>query len=192
MSGTTATPTTIVNQALKIFGNDGPVVTGTYPNFDASPAGQAAAQYYAPAVATVARQFAWDFSRQNITLSLSGNTAPVGWTYEYLYPTTALELRQLQPSTVADINNPLPQTWSVGNAVVSGAPVKVIWTSLANAAAVVTNNPPPTTWDALFQEAVVRLLGSYFAQALAGKLESSNALLEQAGGFAQVGMTRPD
>jgi hypothetical protein len=192
MSGTTATPTTIVNQALKIFGNDGPVVTGNYPNFDSSPAGQAAAQLYAPAVATIGRQFGWDFSRQNVALSTTGNTPPVGWGYEYVYPTSALELRQVQPSSVVDANNPLPQNWSVGNVTVSGTPAKVIWSNLVSASAVVTNNPLPTTWDPLFQEAVVRLLASQFAQALAGKLESSNSLLEQSGGFTQVGMTRPD
>ena len=109
------TPTTIVNQAIQLIGDDQPPVTGVYPTFDSSLAGVAAAALYGPCVATVGQKFAFGFSRQYVSLTLSGNTAPMGWAYEYLYPTTAIEIRQLMPMTVADLNNPLPQNWSLGN-----------------------------------------------------------------------------
>lgn len=192
MSGSSATPTSIVNQAVALFGNDIPPVTGTYPTFDGSVAGVNAAKLYAPCVATVARQFGWDFSRNWVELATTGNTPPLGWAYEYEYPSGAAELRQLVPPAISDPNNPLPVDWSVGNVMVSDQPTKVIWANQAGALAVITNLPPPSTWDPLFQETVVRLLASEMATAIAGKADTSRDLLEQSGGFAGVGITRPD
>jgi hypothetical protein len=187
-----ATPTDIVNQALQLFGDETPPVTGVFPTFDNSPAGQAAAKLYGPAVATIARQFGWDFSRNFVALAATGNTPPVGWAFEYAYPSIGIEIRQLMPPVIADANNPLPQNWSVGNAPVAGVPAKVVWSNLAGALAIFTNQPGPDLWDPLFRESVVRLLGSELAQATAGKPDSSRDLLEQASGFTQVGVTRPD
>lgn len=184
--------TDIVNQAIYILGDDQPLVIGAFPTFDGSPAGKAAAQLYGPAVATIARQFGWDFSRNWVTLVTTGNTPPPDWSQEFLYPTMGVEVRQLRPTTVADPNNPLPTTWNVGNTLVSSVPTKVIWTNLADALAVFTNQPGPDLWDALFRESVVRLLASEFAVALAGKPDTSRDLLEQAGGFTQIGAMRPD
>jgi hypothetical protein len=192
LSGSVAPETAVVNQALQLIGDDQPPVTGVYPTFDDSPAGIAASSLYGPAVATVARQFGWDFSRCVVALLASGNAPPVGWAFEYLYPTMGVEVRQLTPPVLADPNNPLPQTWSVGNTVVSGAPTKVIWSNLTAALAVFTNQPSPATWDPLFRESVVRLLASELAVATAGKPDTARDLLEQAGGFTQAGAGRPD
>jgi hypothetical protein len=180
----------IVNEALQLFGNDGPAVTGQAPNFDSSTAGKAAAKVYQSTVAAVARQHAWDFARANAALTLTGNTAPFPWAKEYVYPSNCIQLWQLAPATLADMNDPQPVTWSVGNAVVSGVQARVIWTNLASARAIFNGNPAESTWDAGFRSTVVRVLASELALALAGKPDTSQTLLEQAGQFQQVAVER--
>lgn len=193
MSDTT-TAVGVVNQAIQLIGNDQPPVTGSYPNFDSSPAGQAAAQLYGPAVRTVARQFGWDFARNFVVLTATGNTPPVGWSYEYGYPQFGVEILQLMPPTIADPNNPLPLEWNIGSAPLSSVPTKVIWTNQAGTLAVFTNAQlnNPATWDPLFREAAVRLLASEMAVAVAGKQDTGRDLLGQAGEFTQNGAGRPD
>ena len=184
----------IVNAAIQYIGDDQPPVTGSYPTFDDSAAGIAAAALYGSCVSTVARQFGWDFGRNQVALATSGNAAPLGCAYEYLYPSLAVEVQQIVPPAIADPNNPLPQNWSVGSALVSGVPTKVIWSNEQAALAVFTNPQlsNPTVWDPLFREAVVRLLGSEMAIAVAGKPDTSRDLLESASGFGNAGMTRPN
>src|ERR1700686_4997177 len=107
------TSTDIVNQAIQLIGDDQPLVTGTNPTFDLSVAGKAAAQLYNLSVRAVARQFGWDFARNNVTLTLTANTPPMGYAYEYSYPVfagiIAVELYQLLPPfPLSDVNNPTP------------------------------------------------------------------------------------
>jgi hypothetical protein len=186
------TSTDIVNQAIQLMGAKESPVTGTYPNFDSSPAGTAANALYGPTVQTVARQFGWDFSRNTAVLVLSGNAAPFPWTYEYLYPTGGLQIRQILPASVLDANNPLPVTWEVANNSVNGTVKKVIQTNQAGAYAVFTNNPPESLWDPLFREAVARLLASELAMALAARPDAMVALQESAIGFTSMGIERRD
>lgn len=186
------TSTDVANQAIFLIGDNQPAVTGVAPTFDNSAAGQALQKLYAPAVATVARQWGWDLARATVALSPTGNAPPIGWTQEYLYPPNGIELWQLIPQTIADPNNPLPVNWNVGNAVVSGSQVKVIWTNLANAQATYNNNPNENTWDPLFREAVVRLLASELAMAIAGRPDTAEALLQSGSAFETIGEARPD
>jgi hypothetical protein len=180
----------IVNEALQLFGDDGPPVTGVAPNFDSSAAGKAAAKVYVSTVATVARQFSWDFSRQNITLVLTGNTAPFPWSYEYIYPSNCVQIWQLAPASLSDTNDPQPVSWAVGNAVVSGTQSRVIWTNMQAAFAICNGNPAESTWDSLFRETVTRLLASKLSMALAGKPDVSQSLLETTGAFQGIGTER--
>lgn len=187
-----ATSNDIANQAIMYIGDNQPPVTGLAPNFDTSTAGLALARFYAPVVATVARQWGWDLARAAVALALTGNAAPQGWTYEYAYPPNGIELWQLIPPAPADVNNPLPVNWNVGNAVVAGSQAKVIWTNLQNALAVYNNNPNENTWDPLFREAVVRLLASVLAMAIAGKPDTAQTMLESGSAFESIGEGRPD
>lgn len=182
----------IVNQAIQLIGNNQTPVTGNAPNFDTSTAGKAAAFLYGPCIQTVARQFGWDFARNSVALTVTGNTAPFPWTQEYSYPTNGVEVWQLMPASLADPNNPLPVRWSVGNTLVSAVQTKVIWSNLAAARAAYNNNPTESTWDPLFREAVVRLLASEMAMATAGRPETSQNLLESGAAMESLGETRPD
>lgn len=178
----------VANQAILLMGGNQPNVTGNAPTFDSSTNGKILQVLYAPCVATVTRQFAYDFARGSIALTLTGNVAPFPWTYEYSY--VGVEVWQLTPPTLADVNNPLPVNWVVGNAQVSGQPSRVIWTNLANAVAFYNDNPPEITWDSLFQEAVVRLLASELSIAAAGKPDTSREYLESGAAFNNMGMER--
>lgn len=181
----------VANQAIQLVGDNQNSVVGQAPNFDNSAAGQALQQWYAPTVATVARQFGWDFARHTVMLTTTGNAAPFPWTFEYNYPGT-IELWQIIPGSLADPNNPVPVTWNVGNAVVSAASQRVVWTNLASALGVYNSNPPESAWDPLFRETVVRLLGSVLAAAIAGKPETAQELLQSSGAFEAINEGRND
>lgn len=184
------TSTDIVNRALQLTGNNQPPVTGVAPTFDSSPAGVAVSYLYNSVVQTVGRQFGWDFSRNTVTLVTSGNSPPFPFAYEYLYPTLGVQVRQVMPGSLADANNPRPVNWVVANNTVGGIPTKVIQTNLASAMAVFSNQPSESTWDPIFTEAVVRLLGSELATALSGRPDTSRDMLEQGSQFAALGETR--
>lgn len=187
------TSTDIVNQALQLIGDNIPLVTGTAPTFDSTPAGTAASQLYYPTVYAVGRKFGFDFSRNVVALAPSGNSpAFPSPPHEYLYPANALQIRQIAPAAQTDPFNPLPANWIVVNTLVSSVPTKVIQTSIANAQAIITNAPPEGIWDALFEQAVVRTLASGLAMALAGQVQTAITTLEQGGTFENIAEARSD
>ncbi len=193
------TSTDIVNQAIQLIGDDQPLVTGTAPGFDSSVAGKAAAQLYGLCVRAVGRQFGWDFARNQVTLTLTANVAPLGYAHEYAYPMfggqVAIQIWQILPDLTAagvDLNNPVPVNWTVGNAIVSAVQSKVIWTNVAAARALCNNNPSEATWDPLFQQSVVRLLASSMAMAIAGKPDVAESMLNSGSAFESIGETRQD
>lgn len=168
---TGATSTSVANQAILLIGDNQPLVTGVSPTFDSSTAGIALSQIYVPTVQEMQRQFSWDASRRTVALTASGNAAPYpfGYTGEYIYPANGIEVWEIQPRVPADLNDPLPSQWSVGNTLVNGVQTKVIWTSQTAPYATYNNNPSESTWDAGFLEAVVRALAAKLAIAIAGK-----------------------
>lgn len=187
------TSTSIVNEAVMMMGGNQPLVTGAAPNFDQSDTGKAAQLLYAPTVAAITRQSAWDFARTWVQLVVSGNTAPAMFAFEYLYPTNCDQVIQVatQPDDGDDLNDPLPTNWTVGNALVSSLPVKVLWTKLATAWCFFSSSAPlENIWDPLFHQAVVRLLSSAMSLAVAGKPDLAMSLIEQAGKFTELGEMR--
>ena len=182
----------IGNQAIMLIGDNQPPVSGFAPNFDSSTAGIALSKLYSPVVQTVGRQFAWDMARKTVALTPSGNTAPFPWSYEYLYPPNGIEVWQLHPNNISDVNNPLPINWNVANGIVAGQQQRLIWSNLASAYATYNNNPNENTWDSLFREAVVRLLASELAMALAGKPDAAQSYIETGSAFENLGESRED
>lgn len=189
---TGANSNSVANQALEIMGGNQPLVSGFAPSFDNSTAGIVLQQIYVPTVQTVARTFGYDFARRIVTLTASGNPAPYpyGVAGEFLYPANGIEVWQLMPSVIVDENNPLPQTWVIGNTLVSGVQTKVIWTSIVAPQATYNNNPSEAVWDSLFLEAVVRLLASKLGMALAGRPDTEASNLQTSGVFAQANQKR--
>jgi hypothetical protein len=180
----------IANQSIVAMGGNQPPVVGNAPNFDNSTAGKALARLYTPCVQTVARQWEWDFSRNTIALTATGNVAPFPWSQEYSYPPNGIQVWQLAPAVLADPNNPLPINWEIANAVVGGVQQRVVHTNLANAIVIYNNSPSEATWDTLFREAVVRLLASELAIAIAGKPETSQLMLESGSAFESLAEQR--
>jgi hypothetical protein len=180
----------VVNEALQLIGDDGQPVTGIAPSFDSSAAGKAAAKVYTSTVTAVARQFSWDFARQNVLLQLSGNSPPYLWAYEYVYPASCIQLWQVSPAALSDPNNPQPVGWAIGNSLINGVQTKVIWTNQQNARAVFNSNPPELTWDPLFRQTVVRMLAAKLATALSGKPDTSQSMFDTAGAFQSIGEAR--
>jgi len=188
----TLTSLQVANNAIELMGDNQALVTGGAPNFDNSAAGVVLAQIYGPTVATVMRQYGWDLGRNTQPLVATGNPAPFPWEFEYQYPANAIQILQLSPTTLADPNDPLPVNWSIGNDVVSGTQVKVIFSNLSSGLVIYNNGPKESTWDALFTEAVVRLLASKLAMAISGKPDTMDALLQSGGSFEQLAETRGD
>jgi hypothetical protein len=183
----------IANQALQLIGDNMPLVTGQNPLWDSSPAGVALRYLYGPCVATVQRRFAWDASRRVVALTASGNTGPFlfgQFTGEYLYPSNGIEVWLIQPATLADQNDPLPLNFSTGNTLVGGEQKKVLWTSVPAPRAVYNNNPSEDTWDAGFREAVVRMLASELAEAVAGRPDTEAVQLAAADKAASLATAR--
>lgn len=184
------TSTDIANQAIYMMGDNQPLVTGVAPTFDNSAAGKALQLLYIPCVRTVNRRFGWDYSRNTVILTPTGNIPPFPYSNEYIYPPFGVQIRQVMPQAIPDINNPLPVQWAVGNVIVTGTITKVIWSNLINAQVVFTNTPTETTWDPLFREAVVRLLASELSIALAGRVDTAHFQLESGNLFEQIGEGR--
>lgn len=182
----------IANQAIMLIGDNQPKVSGTAPNFDSSPAGLALAEIYQPTVQTVMRQFGWDFSRASIPLTVTGNTAPFPYTYEYAWPANCAQLWQVMPQTLEDPFDPLPVEWVTGNTLVANVQSRVIWTNQQNAQAVYNSTPDEDTWDSLFTETVVRLLASKLATAIDGKAQTAEMMLQSGSSFEQLGESRRD
>lgn len=183
--------TDVVNQSVWLIGDDYPPVTGSYPNFDGSKPGQAAKILYPLTVRAVARQFGWDFARNLVSLETTGNQAPLGFSYEYTYPGNGVEVWQLMPpQPLADPNNPVPVDWTVGNTLINSVQTKVIWSNQQSAVAAFNNVPDESTWDSIFQQAVVRLLASAMAMALKGKPDVAAAMLDSGAAFESLGETR--
>ena len=190
----------IVNEAIQIIGNNQPYVTGTFPNFDTSPSGKAAAKTYQSVCSSVMRQTEWDFLRSTAILNArTSGTIPAPWRCEYDYPVDQFgnpvpQIWQILPYNVPtdDINmNPISYNWVVGYSSDS-PPAKVIWTNLRNAQVVYTRNPVgfETYWDALFRQAVVRMLASELAMAVSARPDTSRDAYETGGQFIQAGANR--
>jgi hypothetical protein len=79
-------------------------------------------------VCAVARQFGWEFARNMVSLEMTGNAAPLGFSYACTYPGKGVEVWQLMPpQPLSDPNNSVPVDWVVGNTLVNSAQTKVIW-----------------------------------------------------------------
>ena len=182
------TQLSLVNRALAEIARGNPLASGSVStNFDGSANGIAAATLYVGAVETLLRQEDWEFSRKVAALTLSGNAAPLGWAYEFLYPTDCMKIRQVVPATWP-LNDPQSTRWDVGTSVVSAVQTTVIWTNAANAVLTYSSSAVVEAgWDSMFAETFVRFLGSMLAMPVAGRPDFSKELLGTAGRLGAAG-----
>ena len=161
MSTVLTSPELIVNAALTKLGYPGRVNDLR----DGSPDSTYIIPIYSEARDALLRSSTCDFAKKTTTLTTSGQTAPVPWAQSYIYPTDCLQVRNvyLASAQLADLNDPLPTTWSVGDDPTAG---KVIFSNIATATIVYTARiTNPSQWDSMFIDSLIDGL----ATALAGR-----------------------
>lgn len=174
----------IINRALTEIAARQPITTLTGAE------GVAAAQLYQPAVEFLLRQQDFEFSRSTKTLTTGAGTPPLQWAFQYLYPTDCLRIRQVTP-TVWDPFDPPLCRWDVGTVSISAVQTRVIWTDIAAAKIVYTTNAiTEGEWDPMFQEQMVRYLGSMLIMPIGGRPDMSREFLAQAGGIGGAANNR--
>ncbi len=175
----------ITNRALRQTASQAGVV-GAVPALTGGGSSSGAANIlYDSVVLMLLREQDWEFARTSIGLTVSGAVPLAPWQFEYLYPADCVKIRQVTPFA-PDPLDPQPVSWSVADRVIAGVPVKVIGCDLVNAQLVyTTSNVTEDQWDSLFQETVVRTLGSELVMALGGRPDFSRVKLGEAGAIMQ-------
>ena len=186
---TTLTPLAIVQRAYTEIMQAPIQLSGTVAtNFGGSPQGTYAATLYQGALQLLLRQQDPEFARRVIALSLSGGSAPAQWTYEYVYPTDCVRIRQVFPATW-DANDPQPVYWEEGYN--SSLAQVVIWSDTVSAQMTYTTNAVSEgEFDDGFTEVLVRYLASQFAMPVAGRPDFSRESLETSGRLATSTVAR--
>ena len=187
MDGTTST--TIVNRALQEIGQQ-VQVTGVNPTFDGTTAGNYAGLLYTPAVNFLLRQQDWEFAFNQEGLVSAGVPGLPQWPYVYVYPLDCVRVRQIYPATWNALD-PQAVRWSFGVGVAGGQETRLIYCNVPGAdIAYTTSTVTETIFDAIFEEGLVRYLGSAMAMALAGRPDYAKQMLEWSGGITQSGSGR--
>lgn len=174
----------LVNRALVEIASRQPIAS-----LSTTIQGVYASTIYQAAVNMLLRQEDWEFCRTEVALSTVAGMPALGWGFQYAYPTDCQKVRQVVPATW-DAYDPQPVRWDVGNLV--GTPTrKVIWTNETAAKLVYSsNNVTPDQMDSLYQEQLVRYLGSILIMPIGGRPDFAQKLLEQAGGLGVAGRDR--
>lgn len=173
MPASVTSPADVVNLALGRIGYK--LRVGSL--YDGSAAAKKALDVYAQTRDAVLRQNDFGFAEKIAGGTLSGQGAPAPWSFEYLYPTDCLRLRNMFNSTyLANKNNPLSNLYTVANTALSG---KVIWTNNTGMTFVYTAQiTDPSKWEALFVEMLATELGKRLGASLAGA-ESVKMMMEE-------------
>jgi hypothetical protein len=178
----TLTSLEVVNRALVEIAQGVPLPSGTVAtNFDGSANGIYAAELYQGAVQMLLRQDDYEFARELVVLSPASSFPNIiGWTNVYVYPTYAVRIRQIVPSTY-DVTDPQPIRWDAG----FDGFQQVIYTNVAEAQAVITTNlVTEGQFDDSFTEMLVRYLGSQLSIPVAGRPDFSEKMLDWSGKIA--------
>jgi hypothetical protein len=186
---TTLTALQVVNRALTEIAQGPALASGTpSTGFDGTPTGVYAGILYPGAVQMLLRQQDPEFARRVVALTLSGQTAPQPWSYEYVYPTNCVRIRQVSPPTWDEFD-PQPVYWEEGfNATSSQV---VIWANEATALLTYTTNAVTEgDFDDGFTEVLVRYLGSQLSMPVAGRPDLSREFLDVSGRLGAATMDR--
>jgi len=139
---------------------------------------------YAPLRDFLLREGDYDFAMKSVTAAASGvATAP--WIQSYTYPSGAIRIRQLIPTTYNPLD-PRPVEWNIFNA----AGVRHIVSKQTVSSILYTFGDVEAVMDSIFSESLVRLLGSGLAFALTNRIEASDKELKEAMTFAGIANLR--
>lgn len=148
---------------------------------DGSPEATYANLLYEPLRNFLLREGDYDFAMKRAAAAASAEAALTPWVFSYVYPTDCIRIRQVIP-TVYTALDPTPVEWDVFN---NGTDLRVV-SKIAISAFLYTFSPGEDDMDFIFQEALVRLLGSALTMALESKIEPSKKALEEAMMFAGI------
>ena len=187
MSGSVLTSASVVNRAAAQIGAQA-TVQGLIPNLTGGGNVSTYANIlYQGVVLMILREQDWEFSRTSAALAPSGNAPLPPWQYEYLYPSDCVKVRQVTPQ-IWSANDPVPVEWTVAEHAILTAPTKVILCNVPGETLVyTTSNMTEAQWDSIFAEAVVRLLASELAMAIAGRPDLSKQKLGESGQLMSTG-----
>lgn len=116
-------------------------------------------------------------------------TTPAGpWTGAYQYPTDALRIRQMVPSSF-DVMDPRPVEWTISG---QGGAGRVILTRVGMSRVIYTRAVGEGLWEPLFTEAFTRLLSSALLYALRNNVAPSKEKLSEAMSFAGIASLRDE
>lgn len=131
------------------------------------------------------REGDYDFSIREITaVAEAAPAAP--WTNSWEYPTGALRIRQLIPTTF-DANDPRPIAWTISGSALTE---RRIYTRELITTVIYTFPVIEDLWDPMFTESFTRIYAAALAFALQNRIEASKEKLEQALAFAGLANLR--
>lgn len=170
----------ITNMALAQIGTRSQITSFA----DGSAEGLYAGLLYAPLLEFMLREGDYDWAMtMAATVPVTGVGLP--WVFVYAYPAAAIRIRMALPPSPVQYD-PAPIEWNVAS---SGASRYIVSKS-AIATIGYTFAAPEDSWDAMFQEAYVRMLGSVLAFSLENRIEASKIKLEEALSFAGIANLR--
>lgn len=192
MAVSISTPADVANNSLTRLGYK--LRVGTL--VDGSNQSQVILQVYGQTRDELLRNFDYDFAKRTVTLTLlkrapaggyfppnvwdPATMPPVGFLFEYGYPTDCVKIRNLvpQPSFVVNMN-PQPIDWTEFNDNGYTPARRTILTNVESAIAVYSGRvTDPSNWDVAFSEAfsaaLARRIGPSLVSLDAAKAESAD------------------
>lgn len=167
--------------------------------FDGSDHASAMLDVYGQTRDDMLRENDYDFAMASVVLTLLKTVAapdyvvphqwnpatmpPLGWAFEYQWPSDALKIRSIQPVPVF-VFDPDPQNYAFSeyNDNLYSPAQRVLLTDAQNAVAFYTRRvTDPTTWDVAFTDALAARLAALLGPALVGP-DSNRTTLPQAQG----------
>lgn len=146
--------------------------------FDGSEHAQDVLEIYGQTRDEMLREFDYDFAQRSVALTLLKSAPPggyfppnlwnpaanppIGWAFEYAFPTDAIKIRTIKPQPLFIVNaDPQPYDFTEGNDSLLTPAQRVILTNVGSAVAVYTGRvTDPTTWDVAFTDALAARLAA--------------------------------
>lgn len=182
MPASVSSPADMVNLSLRRIGYK--LRVGNL--YDGSFAAKQALDIYAQTRDAVLAENDWDFAERNLSMTLlksapvggyipptvwSGTTnPPIGWLFEYAYPSDCLKVRVVKPTPLFVPNfDPQPNRFFLANDNYFTPPQRVILCNVPSALLVYTGQiTDPATWQPGFIESLASALGRRLVPTLMG------------------------